>query len=161
MPDVDEGVDPPGESLWGRAVLSEQCRSGAEDFDLGFELPDALVRIRQLHLFCCREPGPFAPLDLILAHPLVERSGADGEFDSGGGDQFSGTDECYGSESELRRITVVAWTEAFQRGLIFTPGHERARERDLGAPGRRLRPWTYTGDGRATRRARGWATWGG
>lgn len=57
----------PGESFWGRAVLPEQLRCGAEGSDLGFELPDALVHLRQLRRLCCRETGPFAPVDLILA----------------------------------------------------------------------------------------------
>lgn len=78
----------PGEFFQGRAVLPAQLRCGTKGFDLGFEWTDTLVHLRQLRRLCCRETGPFAPVDLILAQPFIKRGDAVAELDSDLGDQL-------------------------------------------------------------------------
>ena len=67
MPDVGEGVDHRVTPFGAERFSPEQRRDGAEDFDLGFELPDALFAFGNCADSCCREARPFAPVDLVVA----------------------------------------------------------------------------------------------
>ena len=68
-----------------------------------FELSNAFLRFRQLDTLGRRDPGAFAPVDLILPDPVMNRGSTDAEFDGGSGDRFAGPDERNGSSSELDR----------------------------------------------------------
>ena len=50
-----------------------------------------------------RDPGAFAPVDLDLPEPVMDRGSGDAEFNDGSSDVLAGTDERDGSASELDR----------------------------------------------------------
>ena len=56
-----------GGSFWAGAVLPEQFHGTFENLDLGFELPDPLLRFRQLDALRDGDPGAFSAVDLVLA----------------------------------------------------------------------------------------------
>ncbi len=67
------------------------------------ELPNAFVRFRQLDALWRRDPGAFAPVDLDLPEPVMDRGSGDAEFNDVSSDVLAGTGERDGSASELDR----------------------------------------------------------
>ena len=67
------------------------------------ELPNAFVRFRLLDALWRRDPGAFAPVDLVLPEPVMDRGSGDAEFNDGSSDALAGTGERDGSASELDR----------------------------------------------------------
>jgi hypothetical protein len=60
-------------------------RSSPNSFDAFFriELPNAYLRFRQLDTLGRRYPRAFAPVDLVLPDPIMDRGSADAEFNGG------------------------------------------------------------------------------
>ena len=83
-----------------RAVID---RLGSDLTVSKLEQPDAFLRFRQLDSLGCFDPGAFAPVDLVLPDPGMDRGSGDAEFNDGSNDVLSGTGERDGSSSELDR----------------------------------------------------------